>query len=61
MTIVPRFYCINETLLRAVALVLVAEEIDHSGLRTALLSAIRLVLFEIQMIEISILAGDCGM
>lgn len=47
----------TQTLLRAAALVLVAE-IDHSGLCTAPLSAIRLVLFEIQMIEISILAGD---
>lgn len=37
------------------------EEIDHSGLCTAPLFTIRLVLFEIQMIEISILAGDCRM
>lgn len=50
-----------QTLLKAAALVLVAEEIDHSGLCTAPLFAIRLVLFEIQMIEISISAGDCRM
>lgn len=45
----------------AAVFVLLGEEIDRPGLCTALLLDVRLRLFEIQMIEISILAGGCRM